>query len=96
MIMGYMKIVLLSLATMSNILPQKEVKAIVPSQKSLTLAVKVNKGELAKRNKIKGFIKLVKPKYSESYIANRNSKIQAKLIEEKNTPTLLNGYSKMS
>ena len=69
MIMGYMKIVLLSLATMSNILPQKEVKAIVPSQKSLTLAVKVNKGELAKRNKIKGFIKLVKPKYSESYIA---------------------------
>ncbi len=69
MIMGYMKVVLLSLAAMSNILPHKEIKIAKPSQKSLTLEVKVNKGELAKRNKIKGFIKLVKPKYSESYIA---------------------------
>ena len=69
MIMAYIKVVLLSLAAMSNILPHKEIKTAVPSQKSLTLEVKVNKGELAKRNKIKGFIKLVKPKYSESYIA---------------------------
>ena len=69
MIMGYIKVVLLSLAAMSNILPHKEIKIAKPSQKSLTLEVKVNKGELAKRNKIKGFIKLVNPKYSESYIA---------------------------
>jgi soluble lytic murein transglycosylase-like protein len=69
MIMGYMKVVLLSLAAMSNILPHKEIKIAKPSQKSLTLEVKVNKGELAKRNKIKGFIKLVNPKYSDSYIA---------------------------
>jgi hypothetical protein len=69
MIMGYIKVVVLSLAAVSSLLPGSAKKTTKPNQKSLTLAVKVDRGELAKRNKIKGFIKLVKPKYSESYIA---------------------------
>jgi hypothetical protein len=69
MIMGYIKVVVLSLAAVSSLLPGSAKKTTKPNQKSLTLEVKVNKGELAKRNKIKGFIKLVNPKYSDSYIA---------------------------
>ena len=69
MIMGYIKVVVLSIAAMSSLLPGSAKKTTKPNQKSLTLEVKVDRGELAKRNKIKGFIKLVKPKYSESYIA---------------------------
>ena len=69
MIMGYIKVAVLSIAAMSSLLPGSAKKTTKPNQKSLTLEVKVDRGELAKRNKIKGFIKLVKPKYSESYIA---------------------------
>lgn len=70
MIVFNAKIIILSLLTILNILKIESPVIAKHNQKELTLEVtKKQKDDLAKRNKITGFIKMVKPKYSDSYIA---------------------------
>jgi len=69
MIMLQIKAAVLSVLALVHTGTLQTAKQPVTNQKKITQEVKVGKGELAKRNKIKGFIKLVKPKYSDSYIA---------------------------
>ncbi len=70
MIVLQIKIILLSLLSLFNVMKFERIVINKHNQKELTLEVnKKQKDDLAKRNKIKGFVKLVKPKYSDSYIA---------------------------
>jgi soluble lytic murein transglycosylase-like protein len=70
MIVLQTKIILLLILSLSSIIKIERPVIVKHNQKELTLEVtKKQKDDLAKRNKIKGFIKLVKPKYSDSYIA---------------------------
>lgn len=70
MIVFNAKIIILSLLTLLNIFKIESPVILKHNQKELTLEVtKKQKDDLAKRNKITGFIKMVKPKYSDSYIA---------------------------
>lgn len=49
MIMGYIKVAVLSLAAMSSLMPGSTKKTTKPNQKSLTLEVKVDKRRACKK-----------------------------------------------